>query len=197
MGSSPQVRGPQEYSGSGIGSLGAHPRRCGDHSVLCLLLLIAMGSSPQVRGVHMLEENQLRVSGLIPAGAGSSPSTMRQYRAFPAHPRRCGEFLSVRRGACTCIGSSPQVRGVRRARRRRQRSPGLIPAGAGTTCSQRCCVYASEAHPRRCGDHPACVARFLPCGGSSPQVRGPQFSLSFVRFYPRLIPAGAGTTQPM
>ena len=155
----------------------AHPRRCGDHSVLCLLLLIAMGSSPQVRGPRGLPNADNDTSRLIPAGAGTTIGAGFTLRVSGAHPRRCGDHKSSLLGSGAGTGSSPQVRGPPSLMTMMVMILGLIPAGAGTTACllPPPCVLA--AHPRRCGDHTPPDLPLVPSVGSSPQVRGPRMGL--------------------
>ena len=50
----------------------AHPRPCGEHSLLAFCLSSMMGSSPPVRGALDLVRNIEAEAGLIPARAGST-----------------------------------------------------------------------------------------------------------------------------
>ena len=130
-GSSPQVRGPRGCrvgrgdrpglipAGAGttlffrrlIERIGAHPRRCGDHQLWTLRVVLARGSSPQVRGpLYCPARNPYR-NGLIPAGAGTTCGLEQGYGARRAHPRRCGDHQSGQGFFSGLVGSSPQVRG--------------------------------------------------------------------------------------
>ena len=55
-----------------LGSIGAHPRRCGADPEIFLSISREMGSSPQVRGRQILMLRLVRRCGLIPAGAGQT-----------------------------------------------------------------------------------------------------------------------------
>ena len=113
IGSSPQVRGAPRRPGTAAISRRDHPRRCGEHVEPDGSYRPLSGSSPQVRGAlcHAVRE-----------------------RPPPRdHPRRCGEHSFTAPIDASYLGSSPQVRGARWRPRARRASPGIIPAGAGST----------------------------------------------------------------
>mgnify|MGYP006974271741 CR=1 FL=1 len=87
------------------------------------------------------------------------------------------------------------MRGPRSSSSFRVSISGLIPAGAGTTSCRHCSLVRRWAHPRRCGDHGIPVTDDEAETGSSPQVRGPRLGRKCCPNAPRLIPAGAGTTE--
>ena len=194
-GSSPQVRGTSNPSGSDRSGIGlipagagnmssirrrrrirwAHPRRCGEHFVVVCVDGTISGSSPQVRGTCCV--------------GSSSTSCIR------AHPRRCGEH--ERRDCCDMLerGSSPQVRGTSPALCGRYCTHGLIPAGAGNITSGSCSTPSSSAHPRRCGEHSEAAIIAVISSGSSPQVRGTSSRRRSWAGLVGLIPAGAGNIR--
>ena len=214
-GSSPQVRGtlgaevdPGHVAGlipAGAGNTAspspyswspwAHPRRCGEHWMPASASHASMGSSPQVRGTRIRGRAARDGAGLIPAGAGNTASCATACVMVRAHPRRCGEHSYQTLPRMMCQGSSPQVRGTPSGRRRRRRSGGLIPAGAGNTGWSSRPATPRWAHPRRCGEHRG-VGRFDRTGrGSSPQVRGTPQVVGLGEGDLGLIPAGAGNTS--
>ena len=171
----------------------AHPRRCGEHSVLTGWSGPSGGSSPQVAG------NITSYCTVSPDDAGSSPqvrgtsaATASWSPATWAHPRRCGEH---NRGGIVWMrstGSSPQVRGTCGAAVDREAEHGLIPAGAGNIALSLAMRAPTRAHPRRCGEHGIWgTSKFIEMG-SSPQVRGTLRQGSAVQGVGGLIPAGAG-----
>ena len=93
------------------------------------------------------------------------------------------------------MGSSPQVRGRRRDRRKTGYRRGLIPAGAGQTSPGRGLRVPRWAHPRRCGADSAAVTALTAAAGSSPQVRGRPRLCRKNKRRTGLIPAGAGQTR--
>ncbi len=54
-----------------------------------------LGSSPRVRGTRALGQPQLATFRLIPAGAGNTSVDVAEKYADAAHPRGCGEHLSI------------------------------------------------------------------------------------------------------
>ena len=211
-GSSPQVRGTCRRRQRSCGSSGlipagagnitrwseaarcsrAHPRRCGEHADNVDDVPELSGSSPQVRGTSTRSARIGRGTGLIPAGAGNmrSPPTWR--RPSGAHPRRCGEHGASEDDLAPVPGSSPQVRGTWRARRRLFDRHGLIPAGAGNMSFWSFWSGLSGAHPRRCGEHVNVPSPCTVGTGSSPQVRGTSDQRPRLGGRLGLIPAGAG-----
>ena len=92
------------------------------------------------------------------------------------------------------IGSSPQARGTPLPGALEGLSDRFIPAGAGNTPLSDAAGSVMTVHPRRRGEHsPITLAREA-IGGSSPQARGTQISMSSDDAQFRFIPAGAGNT---
>ncbi|EFL93059.1 hypothetical protein HMPREF0574_1660 [Mobiluncus curtisii subsp. curtisii ATCC 35241] len=76
-----------------VGVMGAHPRECGDHSLLPDPAAKSCGSSPRVRGPLAGSLSIAVSSRLIPAGAGTTSTVLISGLVRPAHPRRCGDHL--------------------------------------------------------------------------------------------------------
>ena len=89
----------------------AHPRRCGENSLLSLQVATTNGSSPQVRGKRRRFCHRLHLHRLIPAGAGKTLLIASENAKITAHPRRCGENSETYDAVQNGDGSSPQVRG--------------------------------------------------------------------------------------
>ena len=133
MGSSPHTRGALEQRrrppcGAGIipayaGSTPTcpkssrkgtdHPRIRGEHMGTQSCELTCLGSSPHTRGAHGTATPPQRLSGIIPAYAGST--------------RRETAIYTIG------LGSSPHTRGAPRRRRRHEDRRRIIPAYAGST----------------------------------------------------------------
>ena len=92
----------------------------------------------------------------------------------------CGDHVCRPRRAQACMGSSPHVRGPPVDRGVRGVDFGIIPACAGTTPSPRCSCSGPWDHPRMCGDHSGTSTGSAWLVGSSPHVRGPQFSTCYL-----------------
>ena len=152
-GSSPRMRGTRvgrpplvqwdgiipAYAGNtGSGSCSGrgswdHPRVCGEHPKSTEGSTPVVGSSPRMRGTHVVEQDFKRVAGIIPAYAGNTSSTARRPPARRDHPRVCGEHVKLDSGILTSTGSSPRMRGTLRQVGCHQRQRGIIPAYAGNT----------------------------------------------------------------
>ena len=174
-----------------------------------------VGSSPRVRGTHLLAMSGERSERFIPACAGNSGGSPSKAGRVPVHPRVCGELRQRRSQTPTGDGSSPRVRGTRTLFGRRESrksvhprvcgelplSPHVgysvarfIPACAGNSVGTVNVVSTPSVHPRVCGelrlrDQPPCVL-----SGSSPRVRGTLESSGVVQQGWRFIPACAGNS---
>ena len=73
--------------------LGDHPRMCGEHLVAMALSATWPGSSPHVRGAHLVAIGQCPDLGIIPACAGSTSGTSCAVFVLGDHPRMCGEHF--------------------------------------------------------------------------------------------------------
>ena len=92
-------------------------------------------------------------------------------------------------------GSPPQVRGKRGGRARKNRIPGITPAGAGKTDSAKRVPKRAQDHPRRCGENKNFLDSMCANIGSPPQVRGKLSSFFVLSILDRITPAGAGKTR--
>ena len=78
---------------------------------------------------------------------------LRAALAFWAHPRVCGENLTVSENGEISGGSSPRVRGKHPLGAVLPAKAGLIPACAGKTPPTWHRQYLAWAHPRVCGEN--------------------------------------------
>ena len=157
---------------TGRGLAWAHPRACGENVALGRQHVLAVGSSPRVRGKRRAGRPDPGVLRLIPARAGKTPPRSRTSSTSGAHPRACGENGKPHATPRAASGSSPRVRGKRPSRRARPWQPRLIPARAGKTSSTTPIRSCSWAHPRACGENGMELVRAILAAGSSPRVRG-------------------------
>ena len=214
-GSSPHVRGAQfrgEFVDHLVGIIPAcagstlarnamrpirrdHPRMCGEHADRAGVGAVGAGSSPHVRGAHVRRLRVPLVSGIIPACAGSTNSSM----VFPVdkrdHPRMCGEHGRVVTVNGNVKGSSPHVRGAPAAVVVCHLVRGIIPACAGSTRRSWSSTACSGDHPRMCGEHVEHGVTPVLQEGSSPHVRGARFVPFSFRGGGGIIPACAGSTR--
>ena len=151
---------------------GAHPRMRGEHLKHRRSESPNMGSSPHARGARRRWRACDVPAGLIPACAGSTPSSPRRQCAPEAHPRMRGEHSSLLGAVSPPLGSSPHARGARNRRRVRRPHAGLIPACAGNTDHTRRRPTEQTAHPRMRGEHSPVDSTVLSDKGSSPHARG-------------------------
>ena len=111
IGSSPHVRGTSmtakayqtgsrfipARAGNISGSAGVpyrksvHPRTCGEHIILDLLMSPHAGSSPHVRGTYPRSHKLRLIRWFIPARAGNIETQARRRQTRSVHPRTCGE----------------------------------------------------------------------------------------------------------
>ena len=152
-----------------------HPRMCGEHIVKHVRPCSKRGSSPHVRGARIPSQRQGRLSGIIPACAGSTTGSPGRAHSRRDHPRMCGEHTKeLAIGECT-VGSSPHVRGARLTLSTQPPATGIIPACAGST---------------------PLLARIRPIQqGSSPHVRGAPVYVSRASSSSGISPACAGSTS--
>ena len=151
-----------------------HPRSRGEHHVGLLSLVASRGSSPLARGARSPLHQIVRGDGIIPARAGSTPSSTRAGPVPRDHPRSRGEHLEARRHRCP-------VRGI-------------IPARAGSTLWWEVSHPWRGDHPRSRGEHELAKRNADMYLGSSPLARGAPHSVSLMRVVPGIIPARAGST---
>ena len=156
-----------------------HPRVCGEHYPRGERQVVAIGSSPRVRGTRRSRQGVHTMSRFIPACAGNTPAARSRSRPASVHPRVCGEHDKRAFMRFTQSGSSPRVRGTRRWRTTGRWPCRFIPACAGNTQRPYQIFQSRSVHPRVCGEHikpTRATARYL---GSSPRVRGTLFPQEF------------------
>ena len=150
----------------------AHPRVCGENKYSGNTSGRPHGSSPRVRGKRPHSGTTSGRRGLIPACAGKTRRVWGLDAQRGAHPRVCGENLSMVFYYVGCVGSSPRVRGKLSFRGSRIYERGLIPACAGKTTSWALADFPRRAHPRVCGENFRQATESALKLGSSPRVRG-------------------------
>ena len=110
-----------------------HPRGCGEHTLVWLVLRPGRGSSPRMRGALRIGGMGQRERWIIPADAGSTSGFTFGSTRFEDHPRGCGEHTTMFRPFRVGLGSSPRMRGALRGHEKDQIFLGTIPADAGST----------------------------------------------------------------
>ena len=173
LGSSPRMRGTQTdfmtirdtfgiipaHAGntrkifSSAGMRWDHPRACGEHACFVLSGDMFEGSSPRMRGTLPVVLYVPPAHGIIPAHAGNTHMIRLNLFQWWDHPRACGEHFPDGGNRYLETGSSPRMRGTRRAARRRLLDHGIIPAHAGNTPPALHYRAVHRDHPRACGEH--------------------------------------------
>ena len=111
-------------------------------------------------------------SGIIPALAGNTRTSVTGTRLRWDHPRSRGEY-PVRGGfGVWWWGSSPLSRGIPSCSTPATPSHGIIPALAGNTVALAIFVVVSKDHPRSRGEYAVGRGRAAEPAGSSPLSRG-------------------------
>ena len=151
-----------------------HPRVCGELPNTPASKSLACGSSPRVRGTHILERCILARHRFIPACAGNSRPVLERPSSFAVHPRVCGELPRCIMAEYTRTGSSPRVRGTHLTAVFMECAERFIPACAGNSYGADLDVALSD--------------------GSSPRVRGTRRDPARRRRRQRFIPACAGNS---
>ena len=150
----------------------AHPRSRGENLKVSALPPATAGSSPLTRGKPHPGSHGVDRGRLIPAHAGKTPLAATRIRAMRAHPRSRGENLPWAALADKPAGSSPLTRGKPMRGGRANRNRGLIPAHAGKTRRWPCPRRAGAAHPRSRGENQGLTRDVAGTDGSSPLTRG-------------------------
>ena len=152
------------------------------------------GSSPLTRGKRLRSGRLGRWPGLIPAHAGKTGTAGYGCESPRAHPRSRGENSPWPFVRPFTSGSSPLTRGKPVDAGLPRGGPGLIPAHAGKTVSERARVFVGGAHPRSRGENRACDSHSAATAGSSPLTRGKRRRGCSRTARRGLIPAHAGKT---
>ena len=171
-----------------------HPRGCGEHMQLLMILISSRGSSPRMRGALIWFTRSSHPTGIIPADAGSTAVIFARLKPKEDHPRGCGEHMALSTASCTNAGSSPRMRGAPMYPLTCHDCARIIPADAGSTHYSSVVFHCDRDHPRGCGEHPEQSVYPVWSGGSSPRMRGAL--LPFGKPVPLrgIIPADAGST---
>ena len=90
-----------------------HPRGCGEYIFFHPHDVIALGSSPRMRGIRRLCVVGPCPFRFIPADAGNTRGPQRHCARGAVHPRGCGEYVPPRNRCMSIAGSSPRMRGIR------------------------------------------------------------------------------------
>ena len=149
----PACAGSTPRSCSRCGASRDHPRMRGEHYRHQRVVVRIAGSSPHARGALLPALGQELAAGIIPACAGSTGWTCARRRPSWDHPRMRGEHCKSVANCLLSSGSSPHARGALGGRSPAARTPGIIPACAGSTLSYPSGMHLYRDHPRMRGEH--------------------------------------------
>ena len=172
-----------------------HPRIRGEHTPRSTKRPRRRGSSPHTRGAPALRPVHGRRPGIIPAYAGSTKKERMVADEAKDHPRIRGEHSLAPPTDRGSTGSSPHTRGARSGSPGDTRTPGIIPAYAGSTLSLAVGCALDEDHPRIRGEHIGAGHHHHSAVGSSPHTRGARLGKSRILDACGIIPAYAGSTE--
>ena len=214
MGTSPRMRGKQEYyphkpgwyrnipAYAGKTRRGfhrgqwckEHPRVCGENARNGMSLFVVAGTSPRMRGKLIPRQSWRRPRGNIPAYAGKTMGSQLMRGTGPEHPRVCGENPHLTRAGGESWGTSPRMRGKLSSLFDAMGSQWNIPAYAGKTVNPPSRHQDVTEHPRVCGENSGSVKPEMKCSGTSPRMRGKPDNYPRGTRGSRNIPAYAGKT---
>ena len=129
-----------------------HPRVCGEKGLLGDPAAPCRGSPPRMRGKVFGVGYSILHSGITPAYAGKSDSSLSQSCAHRDHPRVCGEKHAVPVSRIWSAGSPPRMRGKAAGPPRSRGPGGITPAYAGKSAFFVGVVGDFGDHPRVCGE---------------------------------------------
>ena len=193
-GSSPRVRGKPGGDPPVGHQLRIIPARAGQ-TPACSHCRRTFPDHPRACGANSNSVSEYGKGGrIIPARAGQTLRPDDVAGPDADHPRACGANLPCEQSHEVTAGSSPRVRGKRRASAPSLYSRRIIPARAGQTGLMARHPLHRPDHPRACGANepilPPCHVQI----GSSPRVRGKLLQHVPAHAVRRIIPARAGQT---
>ena len=94
---------------------------------------LVRGSSPRMRGSHLLAITDCVWAGIIPAHAGLTSQIKQNANSLRDHPRACGAHTRTQIKRESTPGSSPRMRGSPKPWKTVPNVIGIIPAHAGLT----------------------------------------------------------------
>ena len=151
-GITPACAGKSEKTRSITTTRRDHPRVCGEMSFAVLIVCIALGSPPRMRGKVHLTAYFFIIWGITPACAGKRMVFAGRKSRTWDHPRVCGEKPASMPRHALRRGSPPRMRGKGVRLFQRLGVGGITPACAGKSAVVRRNRRKPEDHPRVCGE---------------------------------------------
>ena len=156
----PAYAGKTSARASRAGCCAAHPRVCGEDTVVAVPEKPTAGSPPRMRGRPVGARRAGRDLRLTPAYAGKTYVGVRYSSCNSAHPRVCGEDAATMKRMPLRGGSPPRMRGRPPSNGPNGPQWRLTPAYAGKTSSTAATGRKPRAHPRVCGEDGTVTALF-------------------------------------
>ena len=129
-----------------------------------------------------------------PAYAGTTFLNSGSHGFTPIQPRVCGDYCRRFSSSTLASDTTPRMWGLRYPAVCTTRRTRYNPAYAGTTADPHRKTSSGSIQPRVCGDYPLIDALVIPCGDTTPRMRGLRSAVQCWRVKPRYNPAYAGTT---
>ena len=145
-----------------------------------------------MRGKELSTRNFLKLSGITPAYAGKSYSSLRPVVRCGDHPRVCGEKKKSGGSITSKTGSPPRMRGKASCFGSMWFVLGITPAYAGKSKTPSPTSTRTGDHPRVCGEKLIVANEPVADVGSPPRMRGKVHLPRLLRCPSGITPAYAG-----
>ena len=109
------------------------PRVCGDY--LLSNQLSTSDTTPRMRGLRLSCSASFSTPRYNPAYAGTTLLEALGDQYYKIQPRVCGDYIFTVRASSGSNDTTPRMRGLQKAERRKARLDRYNPAYAGTTCT--------------------------------------------------------------
>ena len=174
-GITPACAGKSEKTRSITTTRRDHPRVCGEMSFAVLIVCIALGSPPRMRGKVHLTAYFFIIWGITPACAGKRMVFAGRKSRTWDHPRVCGEKAHCQGMLFRLSGLPPRMRGKVFGAVPFGSGSGITPAYAGKRWRSATTTLRGWDHPRVCGEKKKDTHAAKEAKGSPPRMRGKDF----------------------
>ena len=195
VGSSPLARGLPAPGAQCSPAGEDHPRSRGVYNGRIDAESMGGGSSPLARGLRTSYLDRRGTDRIIPARAGFTDMAVGISNLPTDHPRSRGVYARIESSEKLKDGSSPLARGLLFHTPNYPSRGRIIPARAGFTSEDFVLALFLPDHPRSRGVYDTNHAAALDICGSSPLARGLLYTIHYILYYIRIIPARAGFTS--